>query len=180
MPNVIIWTHPVSGNVCRTAPMEEDRFEGESEEDWFFRAAVHAVPEGVPWRIVDSASLPPDNGDEFDRLGWVDDGETVAVSQVRRAALVAARLVELKAKAVTAFQDGQREDARRDRAIALVTLDEVNALRQWITDFKTAVANAATLAALKTAVAALPNVPQRTATQAKNAVVARLDTSDAD
>jgi hypothetical protein len=84
MPNVIIWTHPVSGNVCQTVPMEEDRFPGESEEDWYFRAAVHAVPDGVTWRIVDEAELPQDRAN---RDTWEDDGETVKVSPGRKAKL---------------------------------------------------------------------------------------------
>lgn len=78
------------------------------------------------------------------------------------------------------FQDATSEFGRDLRGVALVTMDEVNILRSWITSFKAAVAGAATLAALKTAVAALPDVPQRNAIQAKSAVVSRLDTSDAD
>lgn len=68
---------------------------------------------------------------------------------------------------------------RVDRAVVLVSMDEVNALRGWLTSFKAAVAASATLADLKTRVAALPALPDRTAAQAKAAVVARLDTADA-
>jgi hypothetical protein len=129
MANVIIWTHPVSGNVCRTVPMEEDRFDGESEEDWFFRAAVHAVPEGVSWRVVDSASLPPDNGNEFDRAAWVDDGATVAISPARRATLTAAKLVESKAQAVNAFDNQKSDPVLLIQAGQLASLDQINVLR---------------------------------------------------
>lgn len=66
------------------------------------------------------------------------------------------------------------------RAELLLTMDELNVVRQWVTDFKAATAGAATLAALKTAVAALPNLPQRTAAQIKPQLVTRIGTVDAD
>lgn len=56
------------------------------------------------------------------------------------------------------------------RGTVAVTMDEVNDLRQWVMGFKAAVAGAGTLAALKTAVAALPNTPDRTLAQARTAV----------
>lgn len=67
------------------------------------------------------------------------------------------------------------------RALAAVTLrafDENNTLRQWISDFKTATANAGTLAQFKTAVAALPNTPQRTKAQLWGALVADIDSEE--
>lgn len=66
------------------------------------------------------------------------------------------------------------------RAVMLVLLDEVNALRGWLASFKAAVAASTSLADLKTRVAALPNTPDRTATQARNAVLARIDDGSAD
>jgi hypothetical protein len=66
------------------------------------------------------------------------------------------------------------------RAELLVTMDELNALRQWITSFKAATAAATTLADLKTRVAALANTPDRTAAQIKPALVSRVATPDAD
>lgn len=56
------------------------------------------------------------------------------------------------------------------RRFALITLDELNDVRQWITDFKVAVNAATSLTNLKTGVAALPNLPQRTMPQLKNAM----------
>lgn len=133
------------------------------------------------WLPVASArvAIDPVFPDKAYRAGWVDDGTAIVVSQERLDQLAAAALTELRAKAKELFQ-AMEQSARRDRALVLVTLDEVNLLRSWLTDFKTAVAGAGTLAALKTAVAALPNTPQRTAAQAKNAVLARIDTAEAD
>lgn len=66
------------------------------------------------------------------------------------------------------------------RAIVLSAMDEINLLRAWITNFKAAVAGAATLPTLKAAVGELPNVPQRTAAQAKSAIEAKIESGDAD
>jgi hypothetical protein len=92
------------------------------------------------------------------------------------AARVKARLRPVADAAFAAADDS----AARDRAIVLVAIDEINLLRQWITSFKAAVALAASLADLKTRVAALDNLPDRTAAQAKNAVVAKIDAGAAD
>lgn len=59
-------------------------------------------------------------------------------------------------------------------ALALTALDELNLLRDWITQYKAAVAAAGTLAALKTSVAAMPNLPQRTRPQLMNAVKSKI------
>lgn len=62
-------------------------------------------------------------------------------------------------------------------ALALLSLDEINSLRQWIAGFRSAVA-AASLADLKTRVAALPNTPDRTRRQLLDAVRAKLVDAD--
>lgn len=59
-------------------------------------------------------------------------------------------------------------------ALALLTLDEINNLRQWVASFKAATAAATSLADLKTRVAALPNMPDRTRQQLINAVKAKI------
>jgi hypothetical protein len=71
-------------------------------------------------------------------------------------------------------------DFKLDRAIILATVDELNALRQWITSFKAAMAAATTFADLKTRVAALASTPDRTSVQVKAAISAKLDTNAAD
>lgn len=66
------------------------------------------------------------------------------------------------------------------RAVVLLLLDEINNLRQWDASFKAAVAAASNLADLKTRVAALPDMPDRTIAQAKNAYLNSISTGRAD
>jgi hypothetical protein len=71
--------------------------------------------------------------------------------------------------------DALDAEARALRAVAALTVDELNDLRAWITSFKAEVAAASSLADLKTRVAALPNLPQRTYAQARTAVRNAVD-----
>lgn len=66
------------------------------------------------------------------------------------------------------------------RAQLLVLIDEVNALRAWVTTFKAGVAGAAAFSNFKTATAATANLPARTPAQIKPALAARINTADAD
>lgn len=66
------------------------------------------------------------------------------------------------------------------RAVVGVLVDELNSLRDWITAFKAAVAAATSLANLQTRVAALANMPDRTLSQARDAVAAKINAGDAD
>lgn len=59
-------------------------------------------------------------------------------------------------------------------ALALLTLDEINLLRTRIRTMDAAVASAGSLSALKTAWAALSNVPDRTRQQLLDAVKTKL------
>lgn len=59
-------------------------------------------------------------------------------------------------------------------ALALLTLDEINLLREWVAAFNATVAAAASLADLKTRIAALPILPDRTRAQLLRAVRAKL------
>ena len=77
---------------------------------------------------------------------------------------------ELRAEAISLVNVDGSPNGKAYRAVASVLVDEENDIRSWITQFKAAVAGAATLAALKTAVAGLPNMPARTLAQAKTAV----------
>lgn len=61
------------------------------------------------------------------------------------------------------------------RAEAAVLVDEINSLRRWVTSFKAEVAAASSLADLKTRVASLPNLPDRTLAQAKTAIINKID-----
>lgn len=56
--------------------------------------------------------------------------------------------------------------------------DEFNAVRGWIADFKTEVAAASNLGDLKTRVAGLPDLPDRTLAQLKTAIQNRISKDD--
>lgn len=56
--------------------------------------------------------------------------------------------------------------------------DEINILRGWIVDFKVEVAAAANLGDLKTRIAALPDLPDRTLAQLKTAITNRINKDD--
>ncbi len=66
-------------------------------------------------------------------------------------------------------------NARAYRAVAALAIDEINALREWIVSFQAAVAAATSLANLQTRVAALPNLPDRTLSQAKSAFINKVN-----
>lgn len=66
------------------------------------------------------------------------------------------------------------------RGILLLLMDELNVLRDWITQYKAQVAAATSLANLQTRVAALPNVPQRTNQQLRTAIIAIINNGQAD
>lgn len=137
---------------------------------------------GIPVSLVLG---PGDSGDITARSFLPLD----AAQQTALAALVtahdpaSARLAATRVRAKDVFQASMSDAARRDRAIALVVLDEINFLRQRLRAQDAAVAAATSLADLKTRWAALATaapLPDRTPLQAKNAVLGRIDTSDAD
>jgi len=66
------------------------------------------------------------------------------------------------------------------RAVAAVTADEVNIIRQWLADFKTQTALASSLANLQTRVAALPATPLRTLAQIRTAIASKIDSGAVD
>jgi hypothetical protein len=61
------------------------------------------------------------------------------------------------------------------RAVADITKDELNILRQWLAAFKVEVAAASNLADLKTRVATLPATADRTLAQLKTAIKNKID-----
>jgi hypothetical protein len=103
-------------------------------------------------------------------------GNTVAAHSPAANAL----LLRLRARAKQMLDEEVDSLYKLTRALALVTMDEVNIVRDWLTDFKAEVAAATSLADLKTRVAALASLPDRTASQLKNAIKAKLDSGDAD
>ena len=66
------------------------------------------------------------------------------------------------------------------RAVAKLVVDEINILREWEVSLQAAVAAATSLADLKTRVAALPTLADRTLAQAKTAIVAALAAAGVD
>lgn len=124
------------------------------------------------YREADESELPTDR---TDRDAWVDTGTAVEVDNTRKITLATQKVAALKAAIKAAYQSGLAAAERSDRAIVKLTVDELNVLRDWIMQFKAAVAGAATLAALKTAVAALPNTPARTYQQARTAYENAVD-----
>jgi len=65
------------------------------------------------------------------------------------------------------------------RVVALSALSEVNLLRSWLAAFKTEAAASVSLADLKTRVAGLPAMPDRTKAQLMKAIVSKLDSGEA-
>lgn len=85
-----------------------------------------------------------------------------------------------RSQAVGIIQADPQAFSKAQRAAALVTMEELNLLRQWIEAFKAAVAAATTLADLKSRVAALSAMPDRTATQIKGAIQNKINAGAAD
>ena len=63
----------------------------------------------------------------------------------------------------------------KEKAMLKLLVKENNAARKWLDDFKVAVAASTSLANLQARVAALPNMPERTAEQVKNALKDELN-----
>ena len=102
---------------------------------------------------------------------WKINGDTVSLmSQAERDAVDAAELAV--ARDSVASQMDSVEDY--SRAFALTILDEINLHAARTTAILDAVDGATPLANLKTAVAAIPDVPQRTIGQLKTAVRGKL------
>ena len=93
------------------------------------------------------------------------------------AAYNAWRLAKLKQQAEAALDNATDRLEQVDRAIALTVLLDVDTpLREWITQFKAAVAASTNFANLQSRIAALPNLPNRTTAQLIAAVKGRLQT----
>ncbi len=104
---------------------------------------------------------------------WTVTGDVVSLmSQGQRDAVDAALLSAARDAVAAAFDNV--EDI--ERAFALVLLDELNLHAARVTAILDAVDGAGTLAALKTAVLAINDVPQRTIGQLKTALRGKLGT----
>ena len=104
---------------------------------------------------------------------WSISGDTVSLlNQAGRDAVDAALLAAARDATSTAMNAVEG----LERALALVLLDELNLHASTTTAILNAVDGAATLAALKTAIAAIADVPQRTINQLKTALRNKLGT----
>lgn len=80
-----------------------------------------------------------------------------------------------KQSAKNRIETDLNEFGRLERAIVVTALNEINNLRQWIASFRAEVAAATSLADLKTRVAGLPNMPDRTKTQLISTIKDKID-----
>jgi hypothetical protein len=102
---------------------------------------------------------------------WVITGDAVTLmSQAQRDAVDAADLAAARDAVVSALDAAEVID----RAVLLVILDELNAHALKINALLDAIDAAASLAALKTAVGAISDYPQRTVQQLRTAVRNKL------
>lgn len=88
-------------------------------------------------------------------------------------------LAKRKAAATAAINASMDESIVVARAVTLATLDEINALRAWITAFKAAVAASSSLADLKTRVAATSSMPARTKQQLRTVIATAINNGSA-
>lgn len=110
-------------------------------------------------------------------------GSIVEMSQVEKDALDAEVVITLRDNTRLAGKniiDAQTAIGIIERAVADITRDEINNIRQWIMSFKAEVALASTFANLKVRVATLPDMPDRTLAQLRAAIKSRIDSGTID
>ena len=129
------------------------------------------LPEPIG-NYIENPDMSPVNG--FPSIYWTITGDVVSLqNQTERDATDAAILI---AQTITQKTDAENlydlleAEARTLRAIVVLTVDELNNLRTQWRDFQTAVAVSTNLAQLKTEVAALPSLADRTYAQARTAI----------
>lgn len=104
---------------------------------------------------------------------WIISGDTVSLMDAGQRATVDAAIVSAARDAIANEFDDVDD---KMRALALSLLDVVNFLSGQIESIKTAIEGAASLGALRTAVTAIPDAPQRTAAQLKTLLRSKLGT----
>ena len=83
-------------------------------------------------------------------------------------------------KLAITYVDANDGWAKLIRAVLITILDELNNIRGWIAAFKAQTALATNLANLQTRVAALPDMPDRTVAQGKQAVKDEINSGGGD
>jgi hypothetical protein len=134
-------------------------------------------------QFIASANTP-----DYPAAGWIVNPDMSAVNgQPPKYWKITGDSVSLMTAGEQATADSAELSAQRDmiatamdrledysRAFALTVLDEINLHAARVTAILDAVDGASSLAALKTAVLAIPDVPQRTIAQLKTAVRGKL------
>ena len=115
---------------------------------------------------------------------WKRVNDTIVeMSQAEKDAVDAAIALISKTANRTAadsLKDNTSAEGIAWRALALLLLDELNALRQWTVNLKTETASANNLADFKSRVATLPTLSDRTITQVKTAYNNKINNGTAD
>jgi len=127
-------------------------------------------------------------GTSYSSLNWIDETQTkptlaevqAAQSACQTALTPSGLLAKQRATAISEFQSATDAGVKRDRAIMLILLDELNILRQRDRDRSADVAAATSLADLKTRWAGRSSLTDRTVDQAKTAFQAKIDSGAAD
>jgi hypothetical protein len=96
------------------------------------------------------------------------------IDAVTQAQVDAAKLAKLRS-AAKQFHLALDAENRALRATVKILVDELNILRQWMTDMKAATASSTNYATLKSGIAALSSTPQRTYLQARTAIETLID-----
>jgi hypothetical protein len=138
---------------------------------------------GPPSAASPTRTLHPHPSGEKVFVAWTQVPTPAQIAQVSAAVtayVVPTEVEELRAQAKDHLTLNPSAEMKLLRATVGIMVDEINVLREWLTSFQAAVAAAATLAALKTSVAALTALPDRTLAQAKTALGAKLDTGVVD
>lgn len=126
--------------------------------------------------LQDFILVSSDNGIEITKwnpaLGTQPTAEQLAA--VTQEQVDAAKSAKFKVL-TKAYHEGVQAENVALRATVALVVDELNILREWLSDFKTEVAAATNLANLQTRIASLPNMQDRTYQQAKTAIKTLID-----
>jgi hypothetical protein len=126
--------------------------------------------------------LAGDNGDGKTGVDWLSQTPMPAVAEIEAITdpQIATAVTSRERAVLSALVNAAQREAALTRAAVLVILDEFNAHALKTNAILNAVDGAATLAALKTAVAAIADYPQRTKAQLLTAMQNKIQAGDTD
>lgn len=137
---------------------------------------VQAVCYLYPTAVIGKDVVLQDDGAGPYLKAWNLPGSPPTDQQIADAvALVPAAQLTAKRTDAKAILDTDTKQGRLQRALVLRLAASLNDARQWITAYKAAVAAAASMADLKTRVAALPDLPDLTPQQIVTAIKNAID-----